>query len=322
MDPLKQQNQHYLDLAAMDDLRQKAQADPDASLEEVALQFEGIFLGMMLKEMRSANAAFETDSPFNSQTTNFYRDMQDQQLVSELAGKGTLGLADLIVAQLGGDENLTPASVLRGSNSAIAPHAPLASAANPVPTTDVAVDEPVNDLAQDAPRPPLASAINPVDFSSPQSFVNSLMPEARRAAKELGVSPELLVAQSALETGWGRKVLPSKEGSSHNLFNIKAGSSWQGDSVKINALEVEQGVPVKRRSEFRVYDNIQQSFQDFVDFVRRPRYQDALDAGNDEGFIRGLQQAGYATDPQYADKVLKVMKRLMEGAASSSQGSK
>ncbi|TKB47254.1 flagellar assembly peptidoglycan hydrolase FlgJ [Ferrimonas sediminicola] len=318
MDPLKQHNQHYLDLAAMDDLRQKAQADPDASLEEVALQFEGIFLGMMLKEMRSANAAFESDSPFNSQTTKFYREMQDQQLVSELAGKGTLGLAELMVAQLGGDQHLTPASVLRGAASAIAPHVPLASAINsPAPE---AASEGVEPVAP--PRPPLAAAANPVDFSSPQSFVNSLMPEARKAARQLGVSPELLVAQSALETGWGRKVLPSQGGSSHNLFNIKSGSNWQGDRVRVNALEVEQGVPVRRRSEFRVYDSIEQSFQDFVEFVRRPRYQDALDAGNDEGFIRGLQQAGYATDPHYADKVLQVMKRLMGEAITSSQGSK
>ncbi|SDK06022.1 flagellar protein FlgJ [Ferrimonas sediminum] len=297
----------------MDDLRQKAQADPNASLKEVALQFEGIFLGMMLKEMRSASAVLESDSPFNSQTSKFYQDMQDQQLVSELSSQGALGLADLIVAQLGGDDALTPASALRGQ-------AGMAMAASVTPSS--AVTEPAAEPEPVLPRPPLAAAVNPEpDFSQPRSFVDSLMPHARAAADKLGVSPELLVAQSALETGWGRKVLPAGQGSSNNLFNIKAGSSWQGDKVAINALEVEQGMPVKRRSEFRVYGDIADSFSDFVDFVNKPRYRDALDAGNDEGFIRGLQHAGYATDPAYADKVLQVMKRLMTDTSLVPKGS-
>ncbi|USD38614.1 flagellar assembly peptidoglycan hydrolase FlgJ [Ferrimonas sp. SCSIO 43195] len=315
MDPLKQNPNHYMDLAAMDDLRQKAQSDPNASLKEVALQFEGIFLGMMLKEMRSASAVLESDSPFNSQTSKFYQDMQDQQLVSELSSQGALGLADLIVAQLGGDDALTPASALRGQ-------AGMAMAAAPVTSSVSAVAESAPKVEPALPRPPLAAAANPEpDFSQPRSFVDSLMPHAQVAADKLGVSPELLVAQSALETGWGRKVLPAAQGSSNNLFNIKAGSSWQGDKVAINALEVEQGMPVKRRSEFRVYGDIADSFSDFVEFVNKPRYRDALDAGNDEGFIRGLQQAGYATDPAYADKVLQVMKRLMTDTSLVPKGS-
>lgn len=315
MDSLKQSGQHYMDLAGLDQLRQQAQQDPDASLRDVALQFEGIFMNMLLKSMRDANAAFEdSDSPFHSHTTQFYQQMHDSQLAQSLSSQGSLGLADLIVAQLGGDDAMTPASALNRGQSLGPVTLPVTPDTRREPTAPAAQ---ATDAAAAAPpaHPPMAAAANvaPQQFDGPEHFVRSLMPHAREAAQNLGVDPMLLIAQSALETGWGRKVLKDGEGqSSHNLFNIKADNRWQGAKTAINALEFESELPVMRRSSFRVYDNLKASFDDYVDFVRQPRYREALEATDSEGFIRALHKAGYATDPQYADKIMQLFNGLMK----------
>ncbi|MBY5992937.1 flagellar assembly peptidoglycan hydrolase FlgJ [Ferrimonas balearica] len=332
MDSLKQSGQHYLDLAGLDQLRQQAQQDPDASLRQVALQFEGIFMNMLLKSMRDANAAFEDgDSPFSSHTTQFYRQMHDSQLANELSAQGSLGLADLIVAQLGGDEALTPASAL-APGAAVAPLSlpvqapapsavPLAAAANPAPTPATEAEAAQPAVAAPEAHPPLASAANedPQHFQDAEHFVRSLIPHAETAGQALGVDPMLLIAQSALETGWGRKVLRDPEGkSSHNLFNIKADNRWQGDKTSVNALEFESELPVMRRSNFRVYEDLKASFDDYVRFVQQPRYQAAREAADSEGYIRALHQAGYATDPLYADKIMRLFNNLIKQYSPSS----
>ncbi len=336
-----QQSSHYLDMANLDKMRQQAQSDPNASLRQVAQQFEGIFLSMMLKGMRQANEAFkDKDSPFSSDQTEFFQEMHDSQLTSELSGQGSLGLADLIVAQLGGGEvGYTPASALRGNvsplplmtNNAAAEAAPpemLAMNAH----ADGAESKADNASVVTAVLPslgtvPMASAINPADspapqpllatqapltFTNPAEFVEALMPAATEAGKRLGQDPRLLIAQAALETGWGKKILPDAEGkSSYNLFNIKADNRWQGDKTLVNAVEFEDQLAVMRRSAFRVYDNLQASFDDYISFLQQPRYQQALKATDASSFAHGLQQAGYATDPKYADKVLAVFQRLL-----------
>ncbi|MBY5922087.1 flagellar assembly peptidoglycan hydrolase FlgJ [Ferrimonas balearica] len=319
MDGLKQSGQHYMDLAGLDQLRQQAQQDPDASLREVALQFEGIFMNMLLKSMRDANAAFEdSDSPFHSHTTQFYQQMHDSQLAQSLSAQGSLGLADLIVAQLGGDDSMTPASALNRGESLGPVALPVTPSVSPERSASAEVasvaSAPAPVQAEPA-HPPMAAAANPTpqNFEGPEHFVRSLMPHAREAAQSLGVDPMLLIAQSALETGWGRKVLKDGEGqSSHNLFNIKADNRWQGEKTAINALEFESELPVMRRSNFRVYENLKASFDDYVEFVRQPRYRDALEASDSEGYIRALHKAGYATDPQYADKIMQLFNGLMK----------
>ena len=150
-------------------------------------------------------------------------------------------------------------------------------------------------------------------FSDRNDFVAQLYPHAQKAAATLGTQAEVLIAQSALETGWGQKMVKRPSGdSSNNLFNIKADNRWDGDKAAVSTLEFEQGVAVQQRSNFRVYDNIKQSFDDFVSFISDgPRYQEAIKkAANPNEFVKALQDAGYATDPQYADKVMKVMKSL------------
>jgi peptidoglycan hydrolase FlgJ len=147
---------------------------------------------------------------------------------------------------------------------------------------------------------------------SPEAFVRELWPHAERAGAALGVAPEVLLAQSALETGWGRHVIPRGDGSSsHNLFGIKADTRWNGDRVQVNTLEYVNGVPEQQRAAFRAYQSPAESFADYVDFLQRnPRYRGALAQGSDaEGYLRGLQSAGYATDPAYADKILDILGR-------------
>ncbi|WP_029836732.1 flagellar assembly peptidoglycan hydrolase FlgJ, partial [Vibrio parahaemolyticus] len=152
----------------------------------------------------------------------------------------------------------------------------------------------------------------PAKFDSPESFVNSMKPYAEKAAKALGVEPSLLLAQAALETGWGQKVVQNARGSSNNLFNIKADRSWQGDKVTTQTLEFHDNTPVKETAAFRSYSNYQDSFNDYVRFLNdNPRYETALQQrGDSESFIRGIHRAGYATDPTYADKVLQVKQKI------------
>ncbi len=146
-------------------------------------------------------------------------------------------------------------------------------------------------------------------FENAQSFIKKLLPTAKKIASKLGVDPKLLVAQAALETGWGKYIMHDASGKpSYNLFGIKDSDGWSGDSVKANTLEVEQGTFVKRQQHFRMYESFEQSFVDYVEFVKSsPRYQQALDAvENAKSYIKALQQSGYATDPNYADKVINI----------------
>lgn len=310
----------FTDLAGLDDLRQGAQKHDKKALLETAKQFESIFVRQLLKSMREANAVFEKDSPFNSSTMKFYRDMQDQQLALDMSSKGGLGLAEIIAEQLQPDgKHLMPASalggnrhfagnVVDGAKSLALPDRPQHSespATEHTASAETPVAETSNEQPQAAPTPAPA-----LDFDSPQSFVGSLLPYARQAASALGVSPEVLVAQAALETGWGQKILKSKDGqSSLNLFNIKAGGQWHGDKVTASTLEYDGGKPKRETAQFRAYQNPAQSFSDYVKLLKEsPRYQDALKWVKEPArFLQELQGAGYATDPQYAKKILQVL---------------
>ncbi|MEL7938080.1 flagellar assembly peptidoglycan hydrolase FlgJ [Pseudomonas delhiensis] len=150
-------------------------------------------------------------------------------------------------------------------------------------------------------------------FASADDFVATMLPMAERAAKRIGVDPRYLVAQAALETGWGKKMIAQRDGSSsHNLFGIKSGSSWKGDSARAVTSEYENGRQVKEVASFRAYNSFEQSFQDYVSFLQNnDRYQDALDStARPEQFMKELQRAGYATDPQYARKVSQIARQM------------
>ncbi len=160
-------------------------------------------------------------------------------------------------------------------------------------------------------QPPLAPAKKA--FSSQDEFVATMLPMAKAAAARIGVDPKYLVAQAALETGWGKSVMRAEDGSSsHNLFGIKAGQSWQGGQARAITSEFRDGAMVKETAQFRSYDSYQDSFHDLVTLLQsNDRYKEVVkSADNPEQFVRELQKAGYATDPAYASKISQIAKTM------------
>jgi flagellar protein FlgJ len=163
-----------------------------------------------------------------------------------------------------------------------------------------------------------AKSVAPTSIAKPLAtsaaeFVQKMWPHAQAAARELGVDAKTLIAHAALETGWGKFVPCNPDGTcSFNMFGIKAGSRWQGNTVAVNTLEYQDGVAVKQRASFRAYDSPADSFRDYAAFIKNsPRYASAVGAGDDAAaFATALQQGGYATDPNYADKLTSVASRL------------
>ena len=171
-------------------------------------------------------------------------------------------------------------------------------------------------------QPPLAPAKQA--FESPDAFVATMLPMAQQAADRIGVDPLYLVAQAALETGWGKSVMRQQDGSSsHNLFGIKATGSWQGAQARAITSEFRGGQMVKETAEFRSYDSYQDSFHDLVTLLQsNNRYKEVLNAADKpEQFVRELQKAGYATDPEYASKISQIAKQMKTYQSYASTGS-
>jgi len=297
--------QSTVDFQGLNQLRYEAKQSQNdqQTMRQVAAQFESLFVNMMLKSMRQASLV---EGIFDSKQSEMYQDMADQQLASDLSSRGGLGLQDVILRQLGGQ----PASM----NQAIKPGQAYSIDTVIVrPALGVKVNERIIEQIKDA-KPVEAEVVKPtgevMTFDSPQDFVEKLWPYAEQAAEKIGVTPEVILSQAALETGWGQHVLSSKDGeTSFNLFNIKADSSWAGDYTTKNALEYRDGKALHEASRFRAYDSYQQSFDDYVQFLQtQPRYREALQHVNDpEAFVEHLHKAGYATDPQYSDKIKRIM---------------
>ena len=299
------------DIGSLDRLRQQAVSGEEGSEKEAltaaAKQFESIFTSMLFKSMRDANSSFKSDM-LNSQNEQFYRQMQDDQMASELSASGSLGLADMIVAQLSaGQANDATEDKVRNEGFDTSLQRPQYSGRSQDRTPEV-------QSAQAMSATDISAAKQPVSFDSPESFVASMKPYAEKAASALGVDSSLLLAQAALETGWGSKMIKNSLGNSNNLFNIKADRSWKGDKVATQTLEFHGKTAVKESASFRSYSNFEDSFNDYVKFLNEnPRYETALQhQGNSENFIKGIHQAGYATDPNYADKVLRVKAKIDE----------
>ncbi|NMP32881.1 flagellar assembly peptidoglycan hydrolase FlgJ [Thalassotalea sp. M1531] len=313
MDNKLAEARNFFDLNSLNNIRQQAnetdQASKKAALKEAAQQFESIFMQMLLKSMRKAEEVLESDSPFNSQSTKFYRDMHDQQLAVEMSANGSLGLAELIERQLGGgDGNFTPSSVLRTEQQA-------PKAFKIEQFAEKFLQGPSNNRQVNDNSVLLNSQTkeSEITFKAPKDFVTALQEPAKTVQKQLGIPFEVVIAQAALETGWGQKVIKTNNGkSSNNLFNIKADRRWAGDSINKDTLEYEQGAMVKKREPFRVYDSIKDSVNDYVNFLSSgERYQEALTKPeNVEHFLQGLQKAGYATDPKYAEKIMGTLKTV------------
>jgi flagellar protein FlgJ len=288
------------DIKGLDALRRAAQSGDSKALDEAAKQFEAIFVQMMLKSMRKAQDVMaDKDSPFNSEQVKFYRDMHDTQIASDLASNGSIGLADIIVRQLGktGDGYM-PAGALRNDGNLSSINR------NTTASTQKAREEVLGKQSIKT-----FQSFKTAAFDDAQSFIEQLYPAAQQAAQQLGIDPKALLAQAAIETGWGQHMIHNTSGqNSHNLFGIKADRRWQGDRAMVDTIEFEQGVAATKKAPFRVYDSFADSMQDYVGFVKQnPRYEDAVKhSQSPQDYFSELQKAGYATDPDYANKVIAV----------------
>jgi flagellar protein FlgJ len=313
-------------------------ASPE-QIKKASKELETQFASMLVKSMRSTTGG----DPLGGGDTS-YRDMYDQQLAKELTKGRGLGLQAIIQKQLsrdnGGGEASTPVdSTLPSAKSTSGTPMPLrpqtsggafpftasqlplraptsASGAVPVATggTLSLASSSAGVSLQAMPAMQLPQAPQQVDLSdcqldcsTPEAFVQSIWPHAQKAAQALGVPAKALVAQAALETGWGRRLAGKQGVTSNNLFGIKAGSSWDGDSVNVATTEYTNGVRHGERANFRAYDSAADSFADYTRLLGNDRYAAARGTGQDtHRFASALQRAGYATDPHYASKLTAI----------------
>jgi flagellar protein FlgJ len=294
------------DIAGLDTLRRAAQSGDKNALKEAAQQFEGIFVQMMLKSMRKAQDVMtDKDSPFNSEQVKFYRDMHDAQLANDLSAKGSIGLADIIVRQLGQmSEGYMPASAIRNDGNLSSINR------NDVKSIERAQEVVLGKNEQDSRVSSSQTSFKHAAFNSPKEFISQLLPAAKESAEKLGLDPLAMLAQAAIETGWGQHMIHTDVGkNTHNLFGIKADKRWQGERAIVNTVEFKDGLASPQKAPFRAYDSFADGMQDYVNFVKdNPRYQQAISNSHEaKTYFKELQRAGYATDPKYAEKVLAVL---------------
>lgn len=285
------------DLHSLDSLKLSAKNNSQDGIKAVAKQMEGLFVQMMLKSMRSASFK---DGLFNSQQTEMFTSMYDQQIAQNIAERGNMGVADMMVKQLGGQAE-TPASVSGGSprpltlsNGVVLPYQ---RGTGIFPRSD-------NPYPQRAEMSPGGGQNN--------SFISRLMAPALEAARNTGIPHQLIIAQAALESGWGNKEILTQSGKpSHNLFGIKATPDWGGETTEITTTEYIDGVAHKIKSAFRVYQSYSEALSDYTALLtRNPRYQNITKSRSPETAAHALQAGGYATDPNYAKKVISIIQQV------------
>jgi len=330
---------NYNDFSGLQNLKSSSNKDSREGIKAVAEQFESLFISMMLKSMRDANKGFSEGNILSSNETEFYQEMFDSQISVSLAGSsgGGIGLAEVIERQMLESKGLA----IDPSGSTTTPMHLSDYPRQSFPMyRSAALDEALQDVDRalsastyeggtaqgtDLDSDSINQAIEigadkvksyedskslPITFESPQAFVDTLAPIARKVEADTGISAKLMLAQSALETGWGQKPIVGADGApSFNLFGIKANAAWQGESTDILTTEFYQGVAVKQRDQFRAYSSYRDSFADYANFLKtNPRYEQAL-AVKDQplAFAQALQDSGYATDPEYADKIGRIL---------------
>ena len=338
-------SQAYTDIQALGDLKRQARANDPAAMRETARQFETLFAKMMLKSMREASAG---DELFDSQESQMYRGMFDDQMAFEVTKGRGLGVADLMVQQLMRTQVAQQAEAA-GEAGRTSLTQELKREAEGIPLADpTAVFVPLRSQAAAAPatlpvRPaapaaqpaastvpaeaPTAAVPRPSAPGSRVAFLESILPAATKAAQALGVSPRSILAQAALETGWGRSMPLDAQGRpSLNLFGIKATPSWRGATAASETIEFLGGQATRQVERFRAYDSFEASFADHARLLSSSsRYAGALNSGDDtHTYAKALQTGGYATDPHYARKLVAVAEsvdQLLAGRLPDRQGS-
>lgn len=272
------------DARGLDELKLRARNNPDTALKDAAKQFEVLFMNMLLKSMRDT---VPQDGMFDSEQTRFYTSMLDQQLSEKLSSRG-IGLAEIMVRQL---QRQAPVTV-------------------PADAAAAAQVNGVSGAGAPGAVAPAEGARPAASVGDAKSFVNRMWPEAAGASRATGIPAHFIIGQAALESGWGAREIRGSDGSaSHNLFGVKAGRGWTGRSVEVMTTEYVDGTPRKMVERFRAYDSYAAAFEDYARLLKtNPRYAGVIEGSRDAAsFARGLQQAGYATDPNYADKLTRVI---------------
>ncbi len=321
-----------LDAAGLQRLRAAAHDNSPDALKKASGQFEALFLDMVMKSMREATPS---EGLMDSEQGKMMQGMLDQQYAKALATRG-IGLADVLVRQLTpkGTPAATAASTTADSAAATISAAPASASAS------ASVLSALTDAGSAwGQRSPAAVAAPAVTASSPasahsntgatstasaagdttskpsvkRSFIDKLMSHAETVSAATGIPSRFMVAHAALESGWGRREIRNADGSnSHNIFGIKAGANWKGKFTEVATTEYVNGMPQKRIERFRAYDSYADAFADYAKtLTNSARYRDVVASASDaNGFAQGLQKAGYATDPRYAQKLSRVIARV------------
>ena len=333
---IEQPQDVYTDLNSLQSINAIGREDKDQALRKVADQFESMFVKMMMKSMRDANKVFQEDSIMHSPQEDFYQQMYDDQMSVSLTGKQGMGLSDVIYRQLNqeygdvskrGEVQWQPLDDRRKHFShgidlnqietkntqlnrdtkkiGIEIDASFVNAKNKQETNAKEIN------SKETVATPEAEKLT--KFESPEHFIQQLYPAAEKIAKEMGVSPKAIISQAALETGWGKFMIHNEadeqgiKDNSFNFFGIKADSRWEGDKVSVTTHEYRDGKRVTEKADFRSYPSIEAGLKDYSNFLKAERYEKAIAAGlNVEEYAKQLQQAGYATDPQYAQKISRI----------------
>jgi len=266
-----------IDTRALASLQARAAKDPQAVAKEAAKQFETLFMNELVKSMRASTLA---TGMLDNAGSSMGTEMLDSQLAGQLSGLPG-GLSDIIAKQLERQMGMTP---------------------GPIPATGSANNTPE----------PLAAKPKPTHIpqTGAAGFVQQHTAAAQAAEEKTGIPAAFMVAQAAQETGWGRKEIKHADGTpSYNLFGIKAGANWRGPTAEITTTEYVHGKAHKVVAKFRAYSSYEESFNDYAKLMTEsPRYQRTVAQASDaSSFARGLQRAGYATDPAYADKLTRVI---------------
>ena len=281
-----------IDVNTLAQTRRLAREDPRAAIKNAARQFEAVFLQMVLKAMREASPG---EGIFDSEQSRLYQSLLDQQLAQNLSARGTTGLAALIEQQLsrglgnGQSIPLPPAAAGERAGVAARPETAAPRLTQPAPPAG-------GEQERGVPAPA-------------REFVSRLWPHAGEASRATGIPAHFMIAQAALETGWGRSELRFSDGTpTYNLFGIKAGRNWQGAVAEAATTEYVNGAGQKTVERFRAYSSYAEAFRDYASLLASsPRYAAVLNRQDAAGFARGLQQAGYATDPMYAAKLERII---------------
>lgn len=304
-----------LDTKGLGELKQGARNGSPAALKEAATQFEAMFINMMMKSMREATPQ---EGIMDNQQSKMFTGMLDQQLSQNLAKRG-MGLADVLTRQLTSNQMGAQALSIGADGVAAGKAAAAASAMAPLdgsmrPGMDAATMIKTGATQPGAPVLPLTTASGRVQPAHVRNFQEKLHAHAAEAERATGVPAKFMLGQAALESGWGKRMIRNADGSSsNNLFGIKAGPGWKGKVATAVTTEYVNGVARQKVERFRAYDTPADSFKDYANMLaKNPRYEKVLGSGGDAAaFAHGLQRAGYATDPQYAAKLTRVIKNSL-----------